>query len=366
MELSIVVPAKNEVENIEPLLMRLESAVAGIPAEVVFVDDSSDATPQRIRDLSKRFAFDVSLIARPPARQTGGLAGAVVEGFALARGNWVCVMDADLQHPPELIPRMLARAESSGADIVLGSRLAKGGSTAGLGGYRSVVSRVLAWTTRIVFWKRLRGVSDPLTGLFLVRRRAIDVHRLAPDGFKILLEILIRFPKLRVAEIPFQFGRRFAGRSKAGFGEATRLFLQYARLSDARVLRFLAVGLSGIVVNSLVLGLATGVAGLHYLASAALATQVSTAWNFSLTDTWVFRGRLLGRSRLRRAGMYFLMNNAALALRAPMMFALTSRLRLHYLLSNLVTLGILTLLRYASADRWIWLRALPRRQPSAP
>src|SRR5512134_3929224 len=126
-EISLVIPTRNEAGNIEPLLMRLHQALKGISAEVVFVDDSTDNTPDVIRKLQEWFPLEVQLIARPPERRKNGLGGAVVEGFQSARGTWVCVMDADLQHPPETIPQMLHQAKQSGADLAMGSRLAPGG-----------------------------------------------------------------------------------------------------------------------------------------------------------------------------------------------------------------------------------------------
>lgn len=366
MLISVVVPTRNEAGNVKPLLVRLERALAGISAEVVFVDDSTDDTAERIRQLRDQFSMPVSVVVRPAGRRSSGLGGAVVEGFGAARGRWVCVMDADLQHPPELIPRMLKQADSSGVDLVLGSRLARGGSAAGLGAYRSVVSRVLAIATRIVFWRRLHNVSDPLTGFFLVRKRSIDVRRLQPRGFKILLEILIGCPWLTVSETPFKFGRRFAGSSKAGFGEARHLLGQYWRLSNLRFPRFVAVGLSGLLVNSLVMALCTEAAGYHYLVSAAVATQGSTLWNFALTETWVFRDGGRQGVLLERFGMFWLVNVAALMLRGPIIHVLTSDLGWHYLVSNILSLGMLAWLRYVMAGKWIWLKSFPREHLPGP
>jgi putative flippase GtrA len=120
-----------------------------------------------------------------------------------------------------------------------------------------------------------------------------------------------------------------------------------------RLVRFGLVGVSGLVVNSLVLAFATEGLGIYYLYSLLIATQCSTLWNFLLSEYWVF-GRDERRGRLSRGGLFFAMNNVALGLRGPMVYVLTSLLSVNYLVSNVVSLLVLMLLRFALADRVIW------------
>ncbi len=339
--ISIVVPTRNEAGNIEPLLARIEKATKGIPTEVVFVDDSTDDTPQVILNNRDRFSLRVVLVARPPEARVNGLGGAVVEGFRKAHAPWVCVMDADLQHPPELIPQMYKHAQLNKVDIVVGSRLAAGGDATSLGFKRTLISRLFATVTRIAFPVRLGKITDPLSGFFLVRRTAVNLDILRPDGFKILLEILVRCPDLRVSEMPIHFGHRLAGESKASVLETirfSRLLLRLRLEANQSFVRFLVVGASGLLVNSLVLAAFTEFAGLYYLVSAAVATQASTLWNFGLTEAWVFGGRKSERPFLVRMVGYLLMNNLLLLLRAPILALMVSNLRIHYLISNLVSL----------------------------
>jgi putative flippase GtrA len=124
----------------------------------------------------------------------------------------------------------------------------------------------------------------------------------------------------------------------------------------AHFIGFVLVGVSGLLVNTAALAAATEGLGLHYLVSAAVATVCSTLWNFSLTEFWVFRDRPQRGARWWRLARFFLMNQAALLVRGPIIYLLTARLGLHYLLSNLVSMGAVTVLRYALADRWIWIR----------
>ena len=284
-DISMVIPTRNEAGNIKPLLMRIHQAVKGIATEVVFVDDSTDNTPEVIGKLQEWFPLPIRLIHRRKEERKNGLGGAVVEGFKAAQAKWMCVMDADLQHPPEMIPRLYRQAQKSGADIVMGSRLATGGDASSLGFTRTVISYVFAWTTRLTFPQRLRKVTDPLTGFFMTRRASLNPEDLRPDGFKILLEILVSHPHLKVAEVPIQFGYRNAGESKASLSETVKFFRGLLRLrlaGNANFVKFLLVGLSGLVVNSLALWTFAEITALHYLLAAVIATQVSTLWNFGL------------------------------------------------------------------------------------
>src|SRR5512138_3208038 len=311
-EISLVIPTRNEAGNIEPLLMRLHQALKGIPAEVVFVDDSTDDTPDVIRKLQEWFPLEVRLIARPPERRKNGLGGAVLEGFQTARGTWVGVMDADLQHPPEVIPQMLYQAKRGGSDLVMGSRLAPGGDASNLGFKRLFISQTFAWTTRLTFPQRLRYVTDPLTGFFLTKKSALKMNELRPDGFKILLEILVSHPDLKISEVPIHFGQRNAGESKASVKETIEFFRGLFRLrlaGQTRFLKFLTVGASGLAVNSLAQASFTELGGVQPLLSAGIATQASTLWNFGLTEWWVFGKRESGRSFWQRLVSFLLMNN---------------------------------------------------------
>jgi len=356
-DLSMVIPTRNESGNIEPLLMRIHQALKGISAEVVFVDDSTDNTPDVIRKLQEWFPLPIKLIARPAERRKNGLGGAVVEGFQAAQGTWMGVMDADLQHPPEMIPRLLRHAQKSGSDIVVGSRLAPGGDSSSLGFTRNVISHVFALTTRIAFPQRLWNVTDPLTGFFLTKRSALKAEELKPDGFKILLEILVSHPQLKVSEVPIQFGHRNAGESKASVKETVKFFRGLYRLRMAgneNFIRFLLVGMSGLVVNSLALAAFTELAAIHYVISAVIATQVSTLWNFGLTEKWVFGKRETERPFLQRLVSFLLVNNLLLILRGPIITFMVGQMGIHYLISNLFSLFVMTVLRYLLADKWIW------------
>jgi dolichol-phosphate mannosyltransferase len=230
--LSVIVPTRNEVGNIEPLLARLQDALASIDAEVLVVDDSDDDTPEIARQIAARSPLPIRVHARPPGQRSGGLGGAVLVGFSEALAPACVVMDADLQHPPELLGTLLGISRT-GADFVIASRYTDGGGDEGLGGwYRHAVSVLATRVAKQVLRPELAGVSDPMSGFFLVRRSRLDLPSLHPQGFKLLLELLARHPQATVAEVPYTFETRHSGASKAGLREGLTYL---SRLAELRV-----------------------------------------------------------------------------------------------------------------------------------
>jgi hypothetical protein len=228
--LSIIVPTRNEVGNIRPLLARLEDALSGIDAEVLIVDDSDDDTPEIARQAASPSALTIRIHVRPPGQRAGGLGGAVLVGLALARGPVCVVMDADLQHPPELLETLL-RVSRAGVDFVVASRYVGGGRNEGLDGWhRRAVSKLATWAAKWVLRPELAGISDPMSGFFLVRRSCLDLSSLHPRGFKLLLELLVSSPQASVAEVPYTFDARHSGVSKAGIGEGLTYLRRLAEL----------------------------------------------------------------------------------------------------------------------------------------
>ncbi|MEA2629166.1 MAG: dolichol-phosphate mannosyltransferase [Chloroflexota bacterium] len=223
-EVSVVVPTRNEAGNVDALHDALWTALAGHDYEVIVVDDSDDGETRRLLraacDADRRW----TVIERPVEEQTG-LGTAVAAGIAASRGDAVCVMDGDLQHPPEIIPRLLAKIQE-GADLAVASRYMKGGSRAGLSGpSRLWVSRGCTWLAHWIFPETNR-TSDPLTGFFCCKRQHVSGLELRPMGFKILLELLVCTPRLKVADVPFVFASRLAGESKASTRQGV-LFLRH-------------------------------------------------------------------------------------------------------------------------------------------
>ncbi len=213
--LSLVIPTRNESENIAPLLAELAGVIpAAVPAEVIFVDDSDDDTVETIRSTATR--LPVRIVHREPGARAGGLSTAEVAGFEEARGEYVCVLDADLQHPPMKVPEMLDRAVETGADIVVASRYLKGGSARGLGGLgRRLASRGSGLLATALFFDRLRHATDPGGNFYLFRRSIIAGAALRPVGYKMLLEIMVRCDWQGLEEVPYHFVPRERGDTSA-------------------------------------------------------------------------------------------------------------------------------------------------------
>jgi dolichol-phosphate mannosyltransferase len=214
--LSVVVPTRNEALNVETLVGRLGAALneLGKDWELLFVDDSDDQTPEVVRGVSG-LAFPVRLLHREPGERAGGLGGAVQRGFAEALGGVIVVMDGDLQHPPEVLPALVAPVMAGEVELAAGSRYGRGGKNDGLSGpWRHLVSRACCWLVHCLV-PRSRQLEDPLSGLFAFRRSVIEGVPLRPDGYKILLEVAVRGNWRSARNVPFTFAARHAGASKA-------------------------------------------------------------------------------------------------------------------------------------------------------
>jgi dolichol-phosphate mannosyltransferase len=135
--LSIVVPTKDERDNVAALVERLEAALPTVALEVIFVDDSTDGTAELVEELAVESERDLVVLPQERQRRICGLGAAVVQGIRAARAPWVCVMDADLQHPPELIAALLEQGESRDIDIVVASRYSADGDANAFGWARA-------------------------------------------------------------------------------------------------------------------------------------------------------------------------------------------------------------------------------------
>ncbi|WP_341935636.1 glycosyltransferase [Microbacterium sp. LWO14-1.2] len=314
---TVIVPTFNERDNVAELVARTAAALAGYDAEILFVDDSTDDTAAEVARVAADAPLPVRVIHRDD--NTGGLGGAVVVGLGAAASDLCIVMDGDLQHPPELLPALVARHAEGGVDVVAASRYVGGGDTSGLGtAVRFGVSRAATWLTRAMFPIRLARSTDPMTGFFLVDRSRLDLATLKPQGFKILLEILAR-TDLRIAEVPMEFGERRHGTSKASLRQGTTFIAHLARLRFGKMSLFALIGVIGAVANLAIMWALT-TAGVPYVWAAIIGAEVTIVGNFLLQERFVFADmRTDARGLGLRFAASFGFNNVEAALRIPLM-----------------------------------------------
>lgn len=246
---TIILPTLNEAANLPIIVPRIASALGERPFEVIVVDDNSrDNTLQVCRELSEQYPLRLHVRLEPKA----GLSGAVLTGMAMANGDILLVMDADLQHPPAKIPELLAPIDAGDAEFVVGSRYVPGGSTyASWSLFRNLNSRIATLLARPF----AGGTSDPMSGFFALSRVAYErAEFLTPLGYKIGLELMCKCRPAGVREIPIHFANREHGESKLTTAQQFKYLEHLSRLYDfsfprsAPMLKFLIVLATGWLV----------------------------------------------------------------------------------------------------------------------
>jgi dolichol-phosphate mannosyltransferase len=242
VRVTVVLPTYNERDTLPVLLRRLGEVASRdrLDCEAVVVDDSSpDGTAEAARraGVELRHTLPVTVVSRPGK---AGLASAVLEGVRRGRGDVIVIMDSDLSHPPDVLPRLLD-AIAAGADIAVGSRYASGGGIDRWPAARRMLSWGATWLARFLLRVPVR---DPMSGFFAARREVFEGMQFEGRGYKLLLEILTRQTAVRVREVPYRFTDRAGGRSKLGASEV----LTFVRLLG-RLWRAQAVSRTGRVLR---------------------------------------------------------------------------------------------------------------------
>ena len=370
---TVIVPTRNTEEGLRQVLDQLCPVIAPLGAEIIFVVDGHNGSFDSLVTSALTCPMPVRAVCRRRGPRRGDRSSAIIEGARHARGAWVLVLNADLQHPPEAAAVLARTAMRHDADIVVGTRYADTKSPQDWPGWRGrLLAAAATRLTKSVFPRRLAMVGDPLSGMFAFRTAAVDPDRLNPSAFRLLLEIMVRHPSARVAEVAYPVCPHRAG-SRGVLRTGLRFLLHVLRLRLSRLagqlrerppteagrigqsLRFLAfglVGLSGLAVNTAALWFFYHKLGWNHLVGASLATQASTTWNFVLVDSVIYRRRAHG-TRLRRAVSFFAMNNLLLLARLPVLQLLVVW-GTGVLTANAITLILLFLVRFVVSDRAIF------------
>lgn len=251
--LSVITPTFNEAANVPELVREVHAALDGIPHEIIISDDDS---PDRTWEVADAIATADPSVRVMRRFHDKGLSAAVLDGMSMARGEYLAVIDADLQHDPTVLPVMLGQVRDDTVDVCVGSRSTEGG---GYGDW-SASRRFVSWVATLIARVLLRvPVSDPMSGFFVVSRRAYEdaAPRINPRGFKILLEFIGRDRGLRVGEVGYEFRTRVHGETKLNRSVIRSYLLAVAELRlgrqiDPAFLLYVLVGIVGLGVNSLV------------------------------------------------------------------------------------------------------------------
>ncbi len=306
--LSLVIPTYQERHNIAELLrlltIELDRSIPNAYELIVVDDNSPDLTWEVARDLYPKYPH-LRVLRRIQER---GLATAVVRGWQSAKGQILGVIDADLQHPPEVLGK-LWQAIESGADLAIASRNVEGGGVSEWSLLRRCLSRGAQLLGLLILPETVGRVTDPMSGYFLLRRETIAGKVLSPIGYKISIEAIGRGDIDKIVEVGYEFQERQTGSSKV----TGRQYLEYVqhllrlRLArSGRFLRFIAVGLSGLVVDMSLLYLLTDAStlALPLALGKLIAGESAIINNFFWNDRWTFadlvRTQISQRQKFRR------------------------------------------------------------------
>jgi dolichol-phosphate mannosyltransferase len=295
VELAVIIPTFNERDNVPVVLEQLDTALEGIIWEAIFVDDDShDGTAEVLYELAPKHP-NVRCLRRIGRR---GLASACIEGMLATEAERLAVMDADLQHDPALLPKMLEILNTSEAEIVIGSRFLPDSTRAHFPSARERRSRLGNQLANLVLKVRL---SDPLSGFFVLERRFFTevAHSLSGQGFKILLDILLSAGRpVRFREVPVDFRKRHTGASKLDAMVSLEFLFLLAdkligRYVPVRFAIFVLVGLSGVAVHLIFLALFFKAIEMPFYWAQTWATVAAMTSNFYLNNLITYRDRRL-------------------------------------------------------------------------
>ena len=340
IDISIIIPTLNEKENINELVKRIIESLNDIKYEIIFVDDGSkDGTIEGIEKLKKEYK-NIKLVERGYRK---GLSSAFIDGLKYSNGKYAVLMDADLQHPPELLKKMYEKA-LEGYDLVIASRYIEGGKIENWNIIRELISKTSKIIAYILLPETLK-VRDPLSGYFLIKKDLLDNFNVSnPFSYKVLLDILVKVNYNKLIEIPYTFKEREHGKSKLGkkviFSYLKQVFLLF---NVSQFIKFYLVGLSGIVINLLTLYLL--ISYLPFYISSFLAILISIIWNFILNDLFVFK--IKKRKILKRFLLFFggrgLLSKPIQYLSALLFYYIFG---INYLISQLIAIFIAAIINW--------------------
>ncbi len=350
LKFSLVLPTYKEAGNIQDIVKilthLLDQSIAGDYELIVIDDNSPDHTWKLALELTSEYP-QLRVMRRTEEK---GLSTAVIRGWQVARGDILGVIDADLQHPPEVLQQLLDEMDK-GADLAVASRHVEGGGVSEWSIIRRFLSRGAQMLGLVILPEVIGRLSDPMSGYFMVRRTAIAGKPLSPVGYKILIEVTARGKIRWLAEAGYVFRERQSGESKVTWKQYIEYLQHLLRLRlslSARFIQFCLVGFSGLFVDLTLFSLFRKGLELGLTSSNILSAEVASINNFLWNDLWTFRdisSRQPGkRQRVKRFIKFNFVCLAGLTLQTLLVnifFAIFQRLQLDETIANLTANGFL-------------------------
>jgi len=347
-DISIILPTYNEAENMKLIIPRISAEMerSNLSFEIVVVDDDSpDGTAEVVSALAKDYPVTVHL-----RKNERGLATAVMKGFDLAEGKIVLLMDADMSHPVDMLPSMIRPIMEGRCDATVGSRYTEGGGSENWPWVRRVISQGAGLLARGV-----TDMTDPTSGFMAIRRNLLEGVKLDPVGWKIVLEVIVKANPV-LAEIPIFFADRIKGESKLSWKAQIDYLkhlwkLYHYRYRDwFKFLSFCLVGLSGILIDTLILVAMVEIVSLDPRAAAVFAFLGAVTWNFRMNQSWTFMGIEYSKNAFMRYVSFVLICAVGLMIRIGVMDLLIRQTvlgqRRGYILASIIGIFTATLFNF--------------------
>jgi dolichol-phosphate mannosyltransferase len=351
VKFSLILPSYNEGDNIQEIIRILSQLLdSAIPEayELIVVDDNSpDGTWKLAQELTPQYP-QLRVMRREKEK---GLSTAVIRGWQAARGEVLGVIDADLQHPPEVLLQLWQEMEK-GADLALASRHVEGGGVSEWSVIRRFLSRGAQMLGLLILPEVISRLSDPMSGYFMVRRDAIVGKSMSPIGYKILIEVAARGRIRWIGEVGYVFRERTAGESKVTWKQYVEYIQHLLRLRFdlwpiKRFIRFGVSGFSGVFVDMGIFYLLRTVLALGLTRSTMLSSEIAIINNFIWNDLWTFgdisRGQKGWGKRLKRLLKFNVICLSGLILNVLVVNFLFNVLGVNEYLAKLIAIATVTL-----------------------
>ncbi len=368
-QVSVIIPTFNESENICNVLESIKKHLPKTQLEAIVIDDNSpDGTgtivEEYVKSMKNIAGYSISVIHR---KAKNGLSSAILDGLKKSTGDTVVVMDSDLSHPPQIIPKMLDTLKQTQCDIVVASRYVTGGAINGWTIKRKLMSKI---ATKIA--KKGLGVAanDPMSGFFAFRRKITDGLKFDAIGYKMLLELLVKTKGVQVEEIPYTFTDRKFGSSKLDtstiidYCKSVWKLYRYGRTvkkSEKRIsvrflskaARFFTVGASGLGVNYLSSLLFSSSLDMWYIHATILGIMFSISSNFVLNKYWTFEDRDFTPKRtMIQYGKFAGFSSIGALVQIGMVYYLVDGFSLSYPISLVLAVGTAAFSNFVLNKKW--------------